>query len=301
MGEISQAETYLLKQIRQGCAEAWAQLVERYQGRLLAFAQTRLNQRADAEDVVQEALIDFLRGLNNFRGEASLETYLFTILRRKIINCYRGKSIKKLCLIQDVYGSGDEGSQMSDVWGKVQGPEATASSYFRRDEQHEQQREALTAALGELVNRYKSTLKLRELQVVELIFYGKLANKDVAKLMKMKETQIALIKHRCLQRVQKGLVKQKLFAEPVKPGFENLLTETWEAQRLSCPKRSTIGAYLLGTLDAEWQGYVGFHLNELGCHFCRANLEDMKRQSRSSKQKVFQKRVMESTVGFLSP
>ena len=81
--------------------------------------------------------------------------------------------------------------------------------------------------------------------------------------------------------------------------FENLLHEIWEFQRLSCPKRSTIGAYLLETLDQSWYSYVDFHLNKLGCHFCRANLEDIRRQNTESKTSDLHVRVIESTVGFL--
>ena len=86
---------------------------------------------------------------------------------------------------------------------------------------------------------------------------------------------------------------------PESAQFENLLTEIWQFRRLSCPKRSTIGAYLLKTLEKSWQSYVEFHLNKLGCHFCRANLEDMELKTRENQNDSFRKRIMESTVGFL--
>jgi RNA polymerase sigma-70 factor (ECF subfamily) len=85
MSELTEAERYLLESIRQGDADAWSQLVQRYQGRLLAFAHGRMRRSADAEDLVQETFLAFLKGLAAFRGQANLETYLFTILRRKII------------------------------------------------------------------------------------------------------------------------------------------------------------------------------------------------------------------------
>ena len=47
MNRISQAEQYLLGQIRQGDNEAWSQLIDRYQGRLLAYARSRLPTAAD--------------------------------------------------------------------------------------------------------------------------------------------------------------------------------------------------------------------------------------------------------------
>jgi len=90
MSELSQGEQYLIDQIRAGSAEGWSQLVERFEGRLIAFATSRSIKRADAEDLVQETFVKFLGGLPTYREEASLETYLFMILRRRIIDFLRG-------------------------------------------------------------------------------------------------------------------------------------------------------------------------------------------------------------------
>jgi len=298
MSEISQAEKYLLEGIRRGEAEPWSQLVGRYQGRLVAFAQARLPQRADAEDVVQETFFAFLKSLGDFRAQASLETYLFAILRRNIINSYRSKTAKKICLLQDIYQSTDD-STTCDPYQQIAAPDPTASWYVRRDEQHDLQRTALAGALRELVNGFKDALDFRNLQIMEMIFYCHLSNKDVGRCMDMNEKSIAVIKHRCLKQVREQVAKFKFSAEAHSADFEMLLTEIWENYRLSCLKRSTIGAYLLETLDRKWRGYVDFHLNKLGCHFCRANLEDLRRQNSQSESGKFRKRIMESTVGFL--
>ena len=85
---------------------------------------------------------------------------------------------------------------------------------------------------------------------------------------------------------------------PSSEAFENLLTDIWEYHRFSCPKRSTIGGFLLQTLEEPWQRYVDFHLNILGCRFCRANLEDLQSETAEHAQQLLA-RIMESTVGFL--
>ena len=85
------------------------------------------------------------------------------------------------------------------------------------------------------------------------------------------------------------------------PAATSLLTELWEARRPTCPKRSTVGRFLLGTLEKPWQSYVDFHLNQLGCQFCRANLEDLKKQTEDETTKVFQNKLMQSTTGFFRP
>jgi hypothetical protein len=79
--------------------------------------------------------------------------------------------------------------------------------------------------------------------------------------------------------------------------IDSLLTETWEDLRPSCPKRSTVGGYVLGTLDEPWRHYIDFHINRLGCSFCRASLEDLQQQSRQNLGSL-RRRILQSTVGF---
>src|SRR5881275_2288757 len=86
MPDLTEADRYLLAKISAGDSEGWAQLVQRYQGRLLAFARTRLARKEEAEDLVQDTFIAFLEGLGRFRENASVETFLFTILRHKLID-----------------------------------------------------------------------------------------------------------------------------------------------------------------------------------------------------------------------
>src|SRR5262245_32521327 len=75
----SESDRLLIKQIRLGDTRAWETLIARYEGRLLAFVQRRLHDRATSEDVVQETFVGFLNSLPNFDDRRELQTYLFTI------------------------------------------------------------------------------------------------------------------------------------------------------------------------------------------------------------------------------
>lgn len=301
-----EADRYLLEQIRRGSADGWTQLVERYQGRLLAFARQKLPRSADAEDLVQDTFISFLQGLGRFREEAGLETYLFTILRRKVISWFRGRQTN-ICLLQDAMPSGetDTGSDAADA---LPATDATASWYARRDEQDDIHRAALAHALRSLTDDYKQKLDFVHLQIVEMLFYSQLRNKDVAKTAGVTENQVAICKHRCLNELRAHLAADPAFrghsteapiGEPL-PLSDALLSEIWQAERISCLKRSTIGAYVLDTLDDAWRDYVAFHLDRLGCAYCRANLTDLQEQTRVQPTPALRDRILQSTVGFLS-
>jgi RNA polymerase sigma factor (sigma-70 family) len=295
---VTKAEQYLLDKIRQGNKQAWSEFVDRYRGRLLSFAQARFLQSADAEDVVQETFIAFIKSLQNYRGECALETYLFALLKNKIIDTYRSRKASHVCLIQDTYET-KRRDKPSDPFTHLAGPAQTASWYVKADEKYQSQKLALAEALSELVDGFKSSLNFRDLQIAELLFYCHLSNKDVAKIMGLREKAIALIKHRNLKQIRKRVAEFNIPFGPSSTDFENLLSDIWEFQRFSCPKRSTIGAYLLGTVDDEWHKYIDFHINTLGCRFCRANIEDLKLQNAKKQDKQFQARIMESTAGFL--
>jgi RNA polymerase sigma factor (sigma-70 family) len=295
MPELSQAEQYLIDQVRRGETLAWSALVERFQGRLLAFARRRAP--ADAEDLVQETFLHFMNGLASFRGEASLETWLFMILRRRIIDCLRGKRLAT-CDIQDQSG-GESDSGTSAL--QPAAPDLTASAYARRDEQLDRERSALAEAMLSLVEHLRQERDFRSLKIVELLFYGQLRNNDIAQRVGMEEKQVGLIKFRWLKQLRQAVAERLEGADVSaieEPGCaDSLLTEIWEENRPSCPKRSTVGGYLLHTLDTQWQDYVEFHLVQLGCRFCQANLDDLKSQQEEA-PRVLRERIMQSTVGF---
>lgn len=59
---------------------------------MLRFARLQLRDDAAAEDAVQEAMITALEKHSSFGGRASLRTWVFAILRNKIIDMLRARS-----------------------------------------------------------------------------------------------------------------------------------------------------------------------------------------------------------------
>lgn len=297
MSGLNEADQFLLDGIRQGSSDAWTQLVDRYGGRLRAFARGKLKGHADADDLVQETFIAFLQSLASFREQASLETYLFAILRRKILNVYRGR-VRSVCLLQDTY-VGDAEDTGGDMAERLPAPDLTASSYARREEDHDVQREALATALTAIIREYQEALNFRDLSVIEMLFYCQLRNKDIARVAGVSENHVAILKHRALKRIQEHLKRYPALKSPATETSDALLSHIWQEYRPSCLKRNTLGAYLLDTLDDEWQGYVKFHLETLGCTFCQANYDDLRQQTAEDADHHLRDRILESTVGFL--
>lgn len=59
---------------------------------MLRFAALQLRDQQLAEDIVQEALISALNGAQGFAGLSALKTWVFAILRNKIVDAIRSSS-----------------------------------------------------------------------------------------------------------------------------------------------------------------------------------------------------------------
>ena len=76
---FNNSDSELIKQAERGNENAFKQLVIRHEQHVRATVSGMLGYSPQAEDVAQEVFIRFFRNLSEFRGEASLKTYLTRI------------------------------------------------------------------------------------------------------------------------------------------------------------------------------------------------------------------------------
>ena len=180
----------------------------------------------------------------------------------------------------------------------IPAPDASASWYVGRDEQRDAAKVALAEALKPLVRSLQEELNFRDLQILEMLFYAQRPNREIASQLAVGAEHIAMVKHRWLKAVRARVESSDQTWSSLDPAaLDSLLSEVWEDQRPSCPKRSTVGGYLLKTLDEPWQKYIAFHVDSLGCAYCRASLDDLDKQTRLDPAKL-RDRIMQSTIGF---
>ena len=79
------------------------------------------------------------------------------------------------------------------------------------------------------------------------------------------------------------------------------LGEIWRRHRLSCPPREQLGSFLLQALPDELADYITFHLEVIGCRYCRANLTDLERHEAEAPEVVQTRRqkYFQSSAGYL--
>lgn len=79
----------LLEGVRRGCEQDFNLLYERYFQRVYGFAQARLRNRADAEEVVQETFAAVFRSIDAYRGRSSLLSWIYGIAKNTVNNHVR--------------------------------------------------------------------------------------------------------------------------------------------------------------------------------------------------------------------
>ncbi|MCO5249638.1 MAG: sigma-70 family RNA polymerase sigma factor [Chitinophagales bacterium] len=85
----------LVQQFQQAATQktAFETIVRKYSRILFAHLAKYIQHQEDIEDTLQVVWIKVWRGLESFRGESLLSTWLFTITTREAYNFYRKKKV----------------------------------------------------------------------------------------------------------------------------------------------------------------------------------------------------------------
>lgn len=188
------AEKLLIRQVRAGDTAAWQQLIERYEGRLLAFVDSRLHDRAASEDTVQETFIGFLTSLPHYDEARDLEAYLFSIAAHKLTDHLRKQGRRPI----DQFGSDDRGRPLDEVPGGAR----AASSIARSDERRVAEERLLVESLGQLVREWMARGDYDRLRCLELLIVKGWPNKDVARHLSLTEQAVASYKFQTIARLK---------------------------------------------------------------------------------------------------
>jgi RNA polymerase sigma-70 factor (ECF subfamily) len=190
----SDVEKLLVHKVRAGDAQAWQQLIERYEGRLLAFVESRLRDRAASEDTVQETFVGFLTSLPHYDDSRDLEAYLFSIAAHKLTDHLRRQGRRPI----DQFGSDDEGRPLDEVPGHIR----AASSIARSDERRDAEERLLVDGMGQLIRDWVAKGDFDRLKCLELLLVKSWANKDAAKFLSLTEQAVASYKFQTIARLK---------------------------------------------------------------------------------------------------
>jgi RNA polymerase sigma-70 factor, ECF subfamily len=198
---VPSVENLLIDRIRAGEAEAWDELIAKFEGRLLGYVIRRAPSRTAAEDIVQETFVGFLTSLPNYDSRQPLEGYLFSIAAHKLTDLLRREGRRPtLPLVID---------ESSDGWEPMDRARL-ASSIARSRERRGLEETALVAALREQIEHWRRRGQWERLQCAELLFVRGWANKEVATSLSLPEQTVANYKFELIAKLRNAVRKQEL-------------------------------------------------------------------------------------------
>lgn len=178
----SDIDRLLVQQIRAGDQRAWEQLIARYEGRLLAFVERRIRDRAASEDAVQETFVGFLNSLPNYDDRRELQTWLFTIASYKITDHLRRMGRRPPHISE---GSDELGQQLIDD------DQPAASSLVRSDERRHLEEVAIARCLGDMIRAWQARGDFARIKVLELLLVKGWPNHKVAESLSLDQQTVA--------------------------------------------------------------------------------------------------------------
>jgi RNA polymerase sigma-70 factor (ECF subfamily) len=193
----------LLARLRAGDEAAFEGLVALHYATMLAVAQSYVKGRAVAEEVVQEAWLGVIKGLDNFQGRSSLRTWIFSILVNQAKT--RGTREARSVPFAAFAAEGDEPAVDAD---RFRGPDESYPGHWRafpgdwgrsaasRVEDRETLR-AVMAAIAGLPAAQRSVIRMRDVEGY--------SSEEVCTLLELSEANQRVLLHRARSRVRAAL------------------------------------------------------------------------------------------------
>ena len=198
---IPEADRDLIAAIRAGDEAAWQDCIDRYEGRIVAFVESRLGDRGMAEDIAQETFLGFMTSLPNYDEATPLESFLFSIAAHKVIDALRKKGRRPPLRSFEAAGGTDTatGGFEPVASGRRISSAAASREQQRRDEQ------AIRGILAELIGQWTAKGDYERLHCLELLVVLGWPNKRVAEQLSITEQQVANHKSYVLHQIRQRL------------------------------------------------------------------------------------------------
>jgi RNA polymerase sigma-70 factor (ECF subfamily) len=150
-------ESTLVARLKLGEMEAFDQLVEEYQSLVYALALRILNDTEDARDATQETFLKVYRHFSNFRGEASLKTWICRIAINQARSANRWLRRRR----RDDMTSLDAPAKSAGAWGNgaVNGYDQRSPIDYLQSRYATPEDEALSQERGRQIERGLRQLK----------------------------------------------------------------------------------------------------------------------------------------------
>jgi len=193
-------ESILIEKINGGDKDAFRQLFEKYTEKIFYLSLNLTGNHQDAEDLSQEVFIKMYKNIQQFKGEASLGSWLYRITVNTFLNTRNKKSFniirksKNLDKVK-IWDEALSGAAVSD------NPEESTQSVF----------------IQKHINNALHKLSKKERTVFVLRHYNGIPLKEIAQQLNVSTGTVKSTLFRSLKKLQKELsfYKEEILGEGV--------------------------------------------------------------------------------------
>lgn len=175
--------------------------LSRYGNEMFRFARRRVATVAAAEELVQETIVSALGTLASFRQESSERTWLFVIMRRRLVDYYRQQARSPLVPLPGAADEAGHGTYFETGarthWRKGEEPREWAAA----DAQLEQRE------LAEQLLRCQDQLPAQHQAVFSLRFVEEVSGEEICQQLAITPANYWVIIHRAKLQLRKCLEK----------------------------------------------------------------------------------------------
>lgn len=164
------------------------QLYDQFHQDIFVYIFIMLGERQQAKDIMQETFVKAFVNLENFRGEASLKTWLYRIARNLTIDYQRRK--KPVTYIKEYFAV-------------TKSTQKTPEEIVELGESIEQ----LYQSLAKLKKEYRDVIILRKIKELSI--------KETADILSWKESRVKTNLHRGLEALRNELMKEGYTSETI--------------------------------------------------------------------------------------
>ncbi len=280
----------------------WLALEREYSGRLLAYVSKRVKDSQAREDVLQETMLGAVRGIGSYDPIYTFEQYLFGICHNRTIDHMRRRKLTTL--------DSEEGeSGRTGIEARARDDE-TPSRVVRGRDLEARAHGLLVEILRAWVQETWAEGEFKRLMVIEALLHGGWRNKDTWERFGLRdETSVAGIKFRAVSRLRElaiagdasGSLLEAIAAgaQSGEASLDMSIETAWREARVSCPARHWLARSLVGSLESGPAEYLRFHVEEMRCPWCAANLEDLRCLESAGDVTAMVERVQASTLLYL--
>ena len=171
-----------------GRADAFRELVERHQHKLINICYRFVHNKSEAEDLAQETFLEVYRSIDRFRGKSSLSTWIYRIAISKSVDYIRKQSRQKRG------GKLRALLRLDDSAVDIPAPASTVPDTAM---EQKERRRVLQAALASLPEKQHIAFVLSK--------YDGLSYREIANTMNTTVSSVESLIHRAKKNLQKKL------------------------------------------------------------------------------------------------